>query len=83
MQPNQTNQTNKTRRKNIIFCSWNIRRGLVIREQELKSIINSNGVDIIFLVETDTNFINNEMTTKFLDLKLLSKTRKMSLYPLE
>ena len=76
MQPNQTNQTNKTRRKNIIFCSWNIRRGLVIREQELKSIINSNGVDIIFLVETDTNSINNENDYKISGFKTVIQNKK-------
>ena len=44
----------------INVCSWNIRRGLAIREQELTNIIKINQINMIFLVETDTSAINNE-----------------------
>ena len=36
------------------ICSWNIRRGLIKRELELKDMLNSEKLNIMFLVETDT-----------------------------
>ena len=45
-------------------CSWNIRRGLVKRELELIELIKSHKLDIIFLVETDSNVIQTEKDYK-------------------
>jgi hypothetical protein len=47
--PNQNNPVNKeqkpTSSKNTVnICAWNIRRGLLIREEELKLIIKSNKI---------------------------------------
>ena len=83
--PNQTRdkaeQKKKKKKKNINICSWNIRRGLVIREQELKSIINSNSVDIIFLVETDTVSINNENDYRIPGFKTVIQNKKSDSLP--
>ena len=48
----------------IRLCSWNIRRGLVIREAELKSMISTYDLNILFLVETDTLAVNTELDYK-------------------
>ena len=42
------------------ICSWNIRRGLIIRELELKNILKTEKVNIMFLVETDTKMLNGK-----------------------
>ena len=36
---------------------WNIRKGLITRELELKLLLTTENVDIIFLTETDTRAI--------------------------
>ena len=42
-------------------CStWNIRRGLLTREAELKNLLSSEKIDIMFLTETDTHNLTNE-----------------------
>ena len=40
------------------ICSWNIRRGLTTRELELKNILKSEKLNIMFLVETDLTMLN-------------------------
>ena len=46
---NEKDQKNtKKTKKDVNVSSWNIRRGLVIREQELKEIIKGNSINIIF-----------------------------------
>jgi len=42
------------------ICSLNIRRGLLKRELELKNMLNSEKLDIMFLVETDTKMIKGK-----------------------
>jgi hypothetical protein len=42
------------------ICSWNIRRGLIKRELELKDMLNSEKLNIMFLVETDTKLPNGK-----------------------
>ena len=39
---------------------WNIRRGLLKRETEIKNLITEQKLDILILVETDTNMISTE-----------------------
>ena len=39
------------------ICEWNIRRGLVNRETELKLLLQDEKIDVIFLTETDTKAI--------------------------
>ena len=43
---------------------WNIRRGLVKREHEIIELLNSQKLNILFLVETDTNVIQEEKDYK-------------------
>ena len=84
---NQTNKTsnkktyNKKEKKLLNLCSWNIRRGLVIREQELISIITSNSIDVVFLVETDTVSVNNETDYKIPGFKTVIQNKKSESHP--
>ena len=84
---NQTNKTsnkktyNKKEKKLLNLCSWNIRRGLVIREQELISIITSNSIDVVFLVETDTVSVNNETDYKIPRFKTVIQNKKSESHP--
>jgi len=57
VQPNDMEQQLK-------ICSWNIRRGLIKRELELKNILNSEKVNIMFLVETDITMLNGKKEYK-------------------
>ena len=44
----------------ITVCCWNIRRGLIKRENEIKALATQHNLSILFLVETDTFNINEE-----------------------
>ena len=44
----------------IIMACWNIRQGLIKREEELKELLKNERIDIMFLVETDTEMIKEE-----------------------
>ena len=50
--------------KDLITGCWNIRRGLLKREHEIKDMLTSQKLDILFLVETDTNAILEEKDYK-------------------
>ena len=39
---------------------WNIRRGLLKREHEIYELLTNQELDLLFLVETDTNAIMEE-----------------------
>ena len=41
-------------KKQLLIATWNIRRGLVVRELELKNLLKEEKIDVIFLTETDT-----------------------------
>ena len=58
--PKNTNPLKNNSSKDTNVCCWNIRRGLIVREQELIEIIKVNDISVIFLVETDTVAINTE-----------------------
>ena len=55
---------------------WNIRRGLLIREQELKEIIKSSSLNIIFLTETDTTWVNSDTDYKINGFKTIVQLKK-------
>ena len=40
--------------------TWNIRRGLITREHELKNILNDEDIDVAFITETDTKSLLKE-----------------------
>ena len=65
----------------IKVCSWNIRRGLILREQELKSIIQLNKLNIIFLVETDTSAVNSESDYKIEGFRTIIQNKKEQTAP--
>ena len=46
--------------QSIKCCTWNIKHGLIKREQELKIFLEQEKIDIIFLTETDTKAIQKE-----------------------
>ena len=57
--PNHNKKVSKNKPKELTCCTWNIRRGLITREAELKNILQTNQIDIMFLTETDS-IIKNE-----------------------
>ena len=69
-------QQSKTGNKLINICSWNIRRGLLIREEELKEMIKTKNLNIIFLVETDTTSVNSENDYKVPGFKTIVQNKK-------
>ena len=79
--PNATSVLNPSKQKLITVSSWNIRRGLVVREQELKEIINSNAINAVFLVETDTHAINSELDYQIRGFKTVIQTKNNSALP--
>ena len=72
----KTDQNQKISNTGLNVCSWNIRRGLVIRESELKNIIHTNSLGLIFLVETDTYAINQEEDYQIPGFKTLVQKKK-------
>ena len=54
-------KTAKLKKKDLLTCAtWNVRRGLVTRETEIKELLMNEKIDIFFLTETDTKSINCE-----------------------
>ena len=49
----QTNNKQETKRQ-LNIGTWNVRRGLVRRENEINDILKTHEVDIFFLTESDT-----------------------------
>jgi len=62
--------------KRVKIGSWNVRRGLLIREEELRSLIRTNKLNVIFLVETDTNAVNEESDYQIEGFKTLVQNKK-------
>ena len=60
----------------LICCTWKIRRGLLTKEKELREILNSEKVDIIFLTETDTKMLLNEESYKIQGYKTYLPLKK-------
>ena len=54
---------NKT--QTIKQACWNIRRGLVKRELEIKNLLQTHELKLLFLVETDTDMIKEEKEYQF------------------
>jgi exonuclease III len=54
-----TNQEqNQSKNKQLKIGTWNVRRGLIRRENEIKLILQSENIDILYLTETDTKKLN-------------------------
>ena len=58
------NEKDKKTLETLKIGCWNIRRGLVKREEELKEMLRREKIDIMFLVETDTEMIREEKDYK-------------------
>ena len=71
---------NKKSNSTITIGSWNIRRGLLIRENEIKNILQEEYMDILLLVETDSKDImkSEDYTIKGYTT-IIQKKRKMKL----
>ena len=48
----------KSMKKKIVIGTWNIRRGLVKRENEIVDLLRSEDIDVLILTETDTKSFN-------------------------
>ena len=57
-------------------CSWNISRGLIKREQEIKELINKHELNITFLVEADNSEIEEEKDYKLKGLTTIVPMKK-------
>ena len=44
--------------KQLKISTWNIKRGLLKRELEIKEFLKAEDLDILFLTETDTNIMS-------------------------
>ena len=55
-QPHKLPVLNKVKKTNesLVLSTWNIRRGLFVRELELKKMLQDENSDVMFLTETDT-----------------------------
>ena len=53
----QKEKGNNKKRK-LVIGTWNVRRGLIKRENEIINLLQTDNVDVLFLTETDTKFIN-------------------------
>ena len=70
-------ESNKTVNKNVLICStWNIRRGLIVRELELTDMLKNENIDVIFLTETDTKAIQKEDGYQIQGYKTIFQERK-------
>ena len=59
--PNITKSTEKKiSRNDLKIGSWNIKRGLITKENELKALLREEKFDILFLNETDTKNIKSK-----------------------
>ena len=59
IKPKESTNKFKSNRK-LICATWNIKRGLIKRELEIKLLLKNENVDVIFLTETDTLNLANE-----------------------
>ena len=68
-----SNQENK----NVLKCStWNIRRGLITRDLELRKLLKNENIDVMFLTETDTKAIPSEDKYQIQGYKTVFQERK-------
>ena len=51
--PDQTKKEIKNQSKKLIVGTWNTKRGLLKRELEITSLLNTEKIDVSFLTETD------------------------------
>ena len=81
------NTPNQDIGRNVKISSWNIRRGLITREQEIKELLRTEDIDILFLEETDVEQVHITNNISFNNYKIISclckseneKTRMVSL----
>jgi hypothetical protein len=80
---NKTNKQNGNKNREINVGCWNIRRGLLIREQELREIIRVGSLDLVFLTETDTTAVNNENDYVLSGFKTIIQKKTIPRHPPE
>ena len=82
IKPNKkANHGNENENRSVNVGCWNIRRGLVIREQELREIIKVCSLDLVFLTETDTTSVNGENDYVIPGFKTLVQKKKDASLP--
>ena len=60
-----------------LLATWNIRRGLIVRELELKNMLEEEKIDVIFITETDTRDLENENSYQVEGYKTFLPKRNM------
>ena len=58
------------------MACWNVRIGLIKREKEIEEMLREHQLDILFLVETDTNMIMSEKDYKLKGYKTIFQNKK-------
>ena len=57
---NQTNQIKVPKEKRKLnIATWNVRRGLISHENEIRDLLLTEEIDLIFLTETDTPYFSH------------------------
>ena len=56
----KNSEAKRTKNLSIRCCQWNIKRGLICRENEIINILKEENVDIMFLTETDSKTIKKD-----------------------
>ena len=69
-------QTLKETNNSLTICSWNIKQGLIKREEELKDMLKSECIDIVFLMETDNKNLEKESDFQVEGYKTVFHKRK-------
>jgi hypothetical protein len=58
--PRTNQKTNPNVNADLICCAWNVKAGLVKRELEIRNLLKTEKIDILFLNETDSVNIHKE-----------------------
>ena len=68
--------TLKSTLNDLTICSWNIKKGLIKREEELKDMLKNESIDIMFLLETDNKNLVTESDFQIEGYKTIFHARK-------
>ena len=74
--PILNNSIKTTPNISLNICCWNVRRGLVKREMEIVNLVNSQNLDVLFLVETDSTQIMEQKDYTLPGLKTFFHEKK-------
>ena len=55
-------EINDSKKRHLKIGTWNVRRGLVKRENEITNLLLTEELDVLFLTETDTKSTKSKGT---------------------